>query len=87
MPHPLLTAVKLTYSAFNEVFSLWSLSTIASGGLDWSTVQIGQVGVNEPCYRRGCSVRAYGHTFLIGGLSNHYTKLTDHSISGSDAYI
>eukprot|EP00904_Undaria_pinnatifida_P000581 jgi/Undpi1/10523/HiC_scaffold_29.g12973.m1 len=33
----------LSYSGFNEVYSLWSLSTIAKGGLDWSTVQIGQV--------------------------------------------
>eukprot|EP00904_Undaria_pinnatifida_P000576 jgi/Undpi1/10519/HiC_scaffold_29.g12969.m1 len=33
----------LSYSGFNEVYSLWSLSTVAKGGLDWSTVQIGQV--------------------------------------------
>ncbi|CAM9564568.1 unnamed protein product [Ectocarpus sp. 6 AP-2014] len=28
---------------FGEIFPLWALSTVASGGLDWTTKQIGQV--------------------------------------------
>lgn len=30
-------------SGFEEVFPLWALSTVASGGLDWTTQGIGQV--------------------------------------------
>eukprot|EP00904_Undaria_pinnatifida_P005739 jgi/Undpi1/2295/HiC_scaffold_13.g05679.m1 len=33
----------LSYAGFDEVFSLWCLSTVDKGGLDWSTVQIGQM--------------------------------------------
>eukprot|EP00904_Undaria_pinnatifida_P000536 jgi/Undpi1/10483/HiC_scaffold_29.g12933.m1 len=38
----------LSYAGFDEVFSLWCLSTVEKGGLDWSTVQIGQfyVGIS-----------------------------------------
>ena len=36
-------SAKLSYAGFDEVFSLWCLSTVDNGGLDWSTVQIGQV--------------------------------------------
>lgn len=36
-------APKFTVSGFNVVFTLWSLTTLAKGGLDWSTLQIGKV--------------------------------------------
>lgn len=53
-------------SELENMFALWSLSTVASGGLGWSTMQIGQVGVvwcrrwgrvRAPCTNsRGCLV-------------------------------
>eukprot|EP00904_Undaria_pinnatifida_P000564 jgi/Undpi1/10508/HiC_scaffold_29.g12958.m1 len=33
----------LTYSGLEAVFTLWALSSIANGGLDWSALDIGQV--------------------------------------------
>ena len=38
-------APQFVYSGFDEVYPLWALATVAKGGLDWSTVQIGKVGV------------------------------------------
>lgn len=43
---------------YGEVYPLWALSTVARGGLDWTTKQIGQVrfGVDKKrfvyCFRR-----------------------------------
>lgn len=48
-----------------EVYPLWALSTVASGGLDWTTKQIGQV-------RRGNaililrSVRWSAYAIIVG---------------------
>lgn len=58
-PLPSRVALKpqLTASGYREVYPLWTISTLASGGLDWTTTQIGQV-INAPlnvpvlhCYR------------------------------------
>lgn len=35
--------LKLTYSGLETVFTLWALSTVDKGGLNWSGVDIGQV--------------------------------------------
>ena len=35
------------------MYSLWSLSTVAKGGLDWSTVQIGQVSLSQVTFKAG----------------------------------
>lgn len=40
---PLVHPPKFAFSGFDEVYSLWTLTTLAKGGLDWSTLQIGQV--------------------------------------------
>ena len=42
-PTPVDGVVKLTYSGLEAVFTLWALSTVDKGGLDWSVVEIGQV--------------------------------------------
>jgi len=42
LPFPPPRASKLTGGLAN-IFSLWALSTVPKGGLEWSTKQIGQV--------------------------------------------
>lgn len=35
--------LQFLHSGFDEVFPLWALSAVASGGLDWTSKDIGQV--------------------------------------------
>lgn len=46
-----------------NMFSLWALSTVASGGLGWSTMQIGQVGAVS-----GAVGRAEGRASVPGWM-------------------
>lgn len=41
--HVFLFFCQFSIIGFGEIYPLWALSTVASGGLDWTTKQIGQV--------------------------------------------
>lgn len=42
---------QLVYSGFDEVYPLWALSSVSKGGLDWSSPQIGKVGLRRSAVR------------------------------------
>lgn len=42
-PDVIHATVQLTYTGLEAVFTLWTLSTVTKGGLDWSAQEIGQV--------------------------------------------
>lgn len=52
--HPLdaIYSLQFVFSGFDEVYALWALSTRASGGLDWTSQEIGQVKLKQNVARR-----------------------------------
>lgn len=50
-------SLKLSISGLGNLFALWAMSTVPKGGLDWSTKEIGQVGVRRPLHPHACTKR------------------------------
>lgn len=68
-------ALQIAHTGFDDVFPLWALSTVGSGGLDWTSKEIGQV-----CVSPGHEC-VWLEQFRISPLrARHYTPHTDHCV-------
>lgn len=70
---------QISFSGMDEVYTLWSLSSVGNGGMDWSGFQIGQVGSTplHDCSAVGFLLFVLLNTSRLwgGGRTPHMRKL------------